>query len=350
MAVEGPTYDDTVPVRPVVVAAVVTVALSACSASGGPDGADGADAVSSASPPAEVLLTSGIRYAAAPDGWRDPTLDLYLPAEVGAPPLAVVVPDPDGDPAVDEELARGIAARGVAAAVVRWGVEDPALVTLAGRPVADVVAQAAQVNAEVGCALAAAAAQTGGRVGTDGRPLLVVGHGTGADAAGMAALIPPDPFDGCFAPGPAPHVAAALLWNGDWLGSVAGDALGTDAASFLAAYSPWPSVGALVTTTYVEVGVNANRLEGRSVETGPGSEYLTTRDPTGELTSDLREVDAFADGAVDPVDVTRAFAVGLARGDVAHREREVHGEADPDTLGPRARALVVEGVAQLARP
>jgi hypothetical protein len=296
-----------------------------------------------------VLLTTGIRYAQAPDGWRDPTLDLYVPADAGDPPLVVVVPEPGADPAVYDALARDVADRGVAAAVVRWGVEDPALVTLAGRPADDVVAQVEQVDAEIGCALAAAAAQAGPGVGSPSRPLLVVGHGSGANAAGMAALTPVERFPGCFAPEGSPHVAAALLWDGDWLGAVAGDSLGPDTARFLAAYSPWPSVDTMPTTTYVEAGVNANRLEGQAVQAWPGSEYLTTRDPTGELTSDLRDVDAFADGAIDPVDVTRAFAVGMGNGEVVNREREVHGEGDPDTMGPRVRALVVESVVQLSR-
>jgi hypothetical protein len=212
------------------------------------------------------------------------------------------------------------------------------------------VAQVRQVNAEVGCAVAAAAEQAGQGVGSPGRPLLVVGHGAGANAAGMAALLPTEPFPGCFVTGPAPRVAAALLWNGDWLGAVADDVLGADTARFLEAYSPWPSVDAMSPRPYVEVGVNANRLAGMAVAVGPGSDYLTTRDPSGELTSDLGEVDAFADAAVDPVDVTRAFAVGLGDGDVASREREVHGEADPDTLGPRVRGLIVESVVQLSRP
>jgi hypothetical protein len=67
------------------------------------------------------------------------------------------------------------------------------------------------------------------------------------------------------------------------------------------------------------------------------------------MTTDLRNVDAFADGAVDPVDVTRAFSVGLGDARVVSQEREVHGEGDPGTLGPRVRALVVDSVVQLTR-
>ena len=103
-------------------------------------------------------------------------------------------------------------------------------------------------------------------------------------------------------------------------------------------------------STYVEVGVNANRLVGLAVPAEPTSSYLTTRDPQGTMTADLRSVDAFADGAVDPVDVTRAFSVGLGDARVVSQEREVHGEGDPGTLGPRVRALVVDSVVQLTRP
>ena len=200
------------------------------------------------------------------------------------------------------------------------------------------------------CALRVTAAKVARDVGTPGRRLLVVGHGAGANAAAMAVLTPDPGFPGCFAAGEVPDVAAAVLWDGDWLGSAAGDALGTGAASFLDAYSPWPAVDELDTSVYVEVGVNANRLEGRAVEVRPSSSYLTMRDPDGSITEDLERVEAFADGAIDPVDVTRAFSVALRDGGVASRERELHGEGDPDVLGPRVRALIVQSVVQLTRP
>lgn len=332
--------------RPLTGAVVAATLLGGC-AGGGPP----ARGATTATAP-EVLVSTGIRYAAAPPGWRDATLDLYLPPETGEPPLAVLVPDagtgPD-DP-TSEALARAVASRGVAAAVVRWGVEDPALVTLAGRTVDDVVAQVGEERSEVACAVAVAADRAGPGVGSPDRPLVVLGHGAGATAAGTVALTATPPHPTCAVPGEAPRVAAAVLWDGDWLGAVADDLFGEETAGFLRAYSPWPSVDTASATTYVEVGVNANRLVGRAVEAGPGSAYLTTRDPTGELTSDLEQVGAFADGAVDPVDVARAFAVGLADGGVANREREVHGEGDPDVLGPRVRAELVESVVQLARP
>ncbi len=320
-------------------------ALAGCAGAGGPDAGGG-----TTSRPAQVLVTEGVRYATAPEGWSDPTLDLYVPADAADPPLAVLVPDsgtPPGDPTA-EALARGIAERGVAAAVVRWGVADPALATFAGRSVGEVVAQAEGGNAEVACALAVAAAQAGPGVGSADRPLVVLGHGAGANAAGMAALTPTPSDPSCFVPGDAPHVAAAVLWDGDWLGAVAGDLLGPEAARFLRAYSPWPSADTMSTTTFVEVGVNANRLTGRSVEATPTSAYVTDRDPDGELTRDLVAVEAFADGALDPVDVARAFSVGLGDGQVVNREREIHGEGDPDVLGPQVRSAIVESVVQLA--
>jgi hypothetical protein len=325
----------------------LVVLLAGCTATGGPDVTG-----STSEATVGVLVTSEVRYATAPEGWRDPTFDLYVPAESGAPPLAVVVPDAGteaGDPTA-EALARGIAELGVAAAVVRWGVEDRSLVSIAGRPLDEVVAQADRESALVSCGIAAASARAGPGVGSPARPLVVLGHGAGANAAGMAVLTGTGPDPGCFASGAAPHVAAAVLWDGDWFGAVASDLFGSDAATFLEAYSPWPSVDTMATTTFVEVGVNANRLVGREVEAGPTSAYVTSRDPGGDLTRDLEAVDAFADGALDPVDVSRAFAVGLGDGEVAEREREVHGEGDPDVLGPQVRAVLVESVVQLARP
>ncbi|GAA4406655.1 hypothetical protein GCM10023168_21900 [Fodinibacter luteus] len=303
-----------------------------------------------------VLVTSGVRYAAAPPGWSDPTFDLYLPADAGQPPVAVIVPDAatgataGGRGADDVALARDLAARGVATAVVHWGVESAELRAVVGRPAEDVVEQTARTTAEVSCAVAVAAARTGPRVGTPARPLVVVGHGTGANAAATAVLLGAPPFPSCFEPGATPRPIAAVLWDGDWLGAVAEDALGDGAASFLTAYSPWPSVDALPRRVHVELGVNANRLVGQAVEVGPTSSYLTTRDPGGTLTDDLARAGAFDDGALDPVDVTRAFAVGLRDAGLLGREQEVHGEADPETMGPRVRALVAQSVVELTRP
>ena len=326
--------------------ALATV-LAACARATGP-----LDEPAVTSTGSQFLVSSGVRYAAAPPGWSDPTLDLYLPSDAGESPLVLIVPDAGADPRAPDYagLARDMAARGVIAAVARWGVQSPELTRVAGRSLGDLVAQAEQSTAQVSCALGVTAAKVGGDVGTAERRLLVVGHGAGANAAAMAVLAPTPVFTGCFAAGDPPDVAAALLWNGDWLGAVAGDALGADAASFLAAYSPWPTVDALDRATYVEVGVNANRLVGRAVEVRPTSSYLTTRDPQGIITENLERVEAFADGAIDPVDVTRAFSVGLLDSGVPSRERELHGEGDPDVLGPRTRALIVQSVVQLTRP
>ncbi|HET6950942.1 MAG TPA: hypothetical protein VFI47_11230, partial [Acidimicrobiales bacterium] len=343
---------------------LVLVGLSALIATG-PGGCglsrDGDPPAGMPPPGQSVLLTAGVRYATAPEGWADPTLDLYLPTGDTEPPVAVIVPDagagpsdPAGpaDPSDTEyvDLARGLASAGVATVVVAWGVESPELTAVAGRSVEDLVEQTGQTTAEISCALRVAAARVGPRVGTRARPLVVVGHGAGANVAAMAVLSTPRPFATCFAGGDPPPVTAAVLWGGDWLGAVADDALGARVAPFLAAHSPWPGVDSLATSTYLELGVNANRLVGRSVETWPTSSYVTTRDPTGAITDDLQRVGAFDDGRLDLVDATRAFAVGLRDAGIQSRERELHGEGDPDTLGPRVRALVVQSVVQLTRP
>lgn len=326
----------------------LSAVLSACSAGVSPED----EPTGSPSANQSVLVTSGVRYAGAPVGWSDPLLDLYLPVDAGDLPVALLVPDTGADArGVDYvRLARDLAARGVVAVVAHWGVESPELTAVAGRTVDDLVAQAHQVTAEVACAMRVAAGRIGPRVGTPARPLVLVGHGAGANAAAMAALTTAPPFDTCFVGGDAPRPSATILWDGDWLGAVADDALGTGAATFLPTYSPWPSVDSLRTSTFVEVGVNANRLEGLEVEAVPTTSYVTTRDPSGAMTADLERVEAFDDGSIDPVDVTRAFALGLRDGGVPSREREVHGEGDPDTLGPRVRALIVQSVVQLTRP
>ena len=60
-------------------------------------------------------------------GWVRPVLDLYLPAEAGEPPLAVVVPDAVRTRGGSDYggLARDLAHSGVAVGVVHWGVESP---------------------------------------------------------------------------------------------------------------------------------------------------------------------------------------------------------------------------------
>lgn len=330
-------------------AAVLTAVLAACVPGATPGDARTGMPVGGPS----VLVTTGVRYADAPPGWADPTLDLYLPSAAGEPPLAVIVPDAGGDLEAPDYagLARALAAGGVVAAVARWGPQSPELTAVAGREVEDLVAQTVQTTAQVSCALRVAAARAGPGTGTPDRRLVVVGHGAGANAAAMATLTTTPSFATCFAAGAAPPVAAAVLWDGDWLGAVADDVLGAGVSSFLVAYSPWPVVDALgtSTSTFVEVGVNANRLLGRAVETGPTGSYVTTRDPAGTITADLERVGAFDDGSVDPVDVTRAFSVALRDAEVQSRERELHGEGDPDTLGPRVRALIVQSVVQLTR-
>lgn len=346
--------------RAVVVLVGVTAALAGCAGSPGED-----EASPRASGTESVIVSSQVRYANAPAGWVDATMDLYLPSDAGTPPLAVVVPDSEAgaEPAGGAsaptpssgyaELARELAGRGVAVAVVRWGVESQQLRAVVGRSAGDVVAQMQHAATEVACAIAVAAqglavgSQTAG--GTASR-VVVVGHGDGANVAAMAALTAPPPLDACFTAQAVPHVSAALLWDGDWLGAVAEDWFGAEARDVLEVYSPWPQVDSLPTSTFVEVGVNANRLVGWSVETRATSSYLTTRDPGGDLTEDLSRVGAFDDDAVDPVDVARAFAVGLHDAGVLSREREVHGEGDPDVLGPRVRSMLVQEVVELTRP
>ena len=320
---------------------------------GTPPGTDEEGSLLPSGGDAGMLVYTDVAYAAAPAGWVRPVLDLYLPAEAGEPPLAVVVPDAGADPRGSDYggLARDLARSGVAVGVVHWGVESPELVTVAGRPVDELVGQAAGTTSEVACALTVAAAQVGIRKAiSPAHAVVVVGHGLGANAAAMATLTAPRDFESCFAATDPPHVSAALLWDGDWLGAGLDDALAEHISGFLPAYSPWPRVDSARTTTYIEVGVNGNRLDGLAVEATPTSAYLTARDPRGGITDDLSAVDAFADGAVDPVDSTRAFAVGLRDAGVQSRERELHGAGEPDTFGPQVRSLVVQSVVQLTQP
>jgi hypothetical protein len=340
-----------VPAHRVLATAVLAATLAVAGACGGGAPSDEVP-TGSATTGGGVLVTTGVRYAAPPAGWVDPVLDLYAPADAGDAPVALVVPGPARAGASPDVvlLARDLAAQGVLAVVAHWGVERADLTAVAGRPLPEVTAQAEQTTAEVACALRAAVARTAvGQPGPD-RPLVVVGHGVGADAAAMASLLPAPDFPTCFTAGVVPQVAAAVLWDGDWFGAALDVALGEGMSSFLPAYSPWPRVESLAMSTFVEVGVNANRLLGLAVDAGPTSSYVTVRDPAGAMTRDLEQVGAFDNGSLDPVDVARGFAVGLHRAGVQYREREVHGEGDPGTIGPRVRAMIVQSVVQLTTP
>ena len=219
-----------VPRRPLVLGALTAgLVLGACGAT--PGGTDDGGSTLSSGDDGGVLVYADVAYASAPAEWVRPVLDLYLPAEAGEPPLSVVVPDAGADPRGSDYagLARDLARRGVAVAVVHWGVESPELTTVAGRPVDELVGQTSRTTAEVACALSVAAAQVGIREATSSaHPLVVVGHGLGANAAAMATLTTPHAFESCFAAARPPHVSAALLWDGDWLGARLGDVLSED--------------------------------------------------------------------------------------------------------------------------
>ena len=78
--------------RPLVLGALTAVlVLGGCEVT--PPGTDEEGSMLPSGGDNGVLVYTDVAYAAAPAGWVRPVLDLYLPAEAGEPPLAVVVPD-----------------------------------------------------------------------------------------------------------------------------------------------------------------------------------------------------------------------------------------------------------------
>jgi hypothetical protein len=281
---------------------------------------DGAPTGSPATPGGpDVVVVRDEPYAAMTRGgpWMPAAMDVYAPRDAAGSDVVLVVPAAGVAAAGGEAegLGRVLAESGLTAAVATWGVPVEQGIA-AGAPVEDVVADVRRSTAMVGCALDYLAETTGQAADRD-RRLYVVGHHTGANAAAMATMADVDYLDGCLATPDDTVVTAAVLWDGDWLGSVAGDRLGEDVSRFLEAWSPWPSVDRLSTRSLALIGTVTGGSLVPDIPAEDAAAFLGPRDPSGAIRAELDrgnppfEGGAFEDGAATSAEVARAFGRSL---------------------------------------
>jgi dienelactone hydrolase len=266
--------------------------------------------------PSPPHLDADVPYATTPDGFLPATLDVYSPETADGAPVVVIVHgggnNQDDDPY--PQLAAALVEQGVVAIAANQGPTDPDLSMMEDDP-AGVVATAVD---EIGCAVTVAAAKAA-ELGADTSRLVVVGHSAGANLGATAVLTPRTPLPGCAVADQMPDVTGLLLWEGDWFGSSAGEVLGKDTAAFVAAYSPWPSLGTVSTDIPIEL-VMADPDNGTylSLPATPTSRFMRMRDPSGEMTSVLEQIGAFDDGELDVYESSEGFSRALTEHDIAN--------------------------------
>lgn len=275
--------------------------LAACSSSA-PDAMEstGTTAAPLASASASVVATDVQYSASAPEGWREPLLDVYAPPGAKGLPLVVLfhgaptAVDKTGSGLVDYPgLAEEIASRGAVVVSANWGIFDAPMPDDAQAFVASVE----QGRDEVACAIAYAAAHAADW-GADPQRLVVIGHSGGATQVSPAVLGEAEPFRGC-ASDTEWDARGVVLWEGDMLvedPSVWPYEKGM--ADMLAAFTPWGFLegGFDGTVAFVVSDASATDPGFRRCD---GRDFLDARDPSGAIEAGLDEIDAFADGCVD---------------------------------------------------
>jgi hypothetical protein len=274
--------------------------LAACGSTSVPDATDPAGAASASAASVGAVATD-VRYAdTAPEGWREPLLDVYAP--VGAKDLPLVVLFHGNPTAVDKtgsgivdypSVIEEIASRGAVVVSANWGVYD------APMPV-DVPAWVDsfdQGRDETACALSYAAAHAADW-GADPQRLVVIGHSGGATQVSPAVLGQTKQFAGCAADAEW-DARGVVLWEGDMLVEDSSVWPYEDGMTeVLAAFTPWGSMdsdfdGALA---FAVSDASAADPEFRRCD---GRDFLDDRDPSGTIEAGLDEIDAFADGCID---------------------------------------------------
>jgi hypothetical protein len=274
--------------------------LAACGSTSVPDATDPVGAASASAASVGAVATD-VRYAdTAPEGWREPLLDVYAPSGAKDLPLVVLfhgaptAVDKTGSGLVDyPALAEEIASRGAVVVSANWGNYD-------GPMPFDVQAWVDFVDQsrdETACALSYAAAHAGDW-GADPQHLVVIGHSGGATQASPTVLGEARPFPGC-ASNTEWDAQGLVLWEGDMLvedPSVWPSEEGM--AGMLAAFTPWGFMDgsfdgdiAFVVSDASAADPQFRRCDGRA--------FLDDRDPSGTIEAGLDAIGAFDDGCID---------------------------------------------------
>ena len=144
-------------------------------------------------------VATDVRYAdTAPEGWREPLLDVYAPSGAKDLPLVVLfhgaptAVDKTGSGLVDyPALAEEIASRGAVVVSANWGLYDAPMPADAQAWVASVD----QGRDETACAISYAAAHAADW-GADPQRLVVIGHSGGATQVSPTVLGEAKPVPG----------------------------------------------------------------------------------------------------------------------------------------------------------
>jgi hypothetical protein len=277
--------------------------LVGCGTTSVPEATDSVEAGSApvASVGAVATVATNVRYAdTAPEGWREPLLDVYAPSGAKDLPLVVLfhgaptAVDKTGSGLVDyPALAEEIASRGAVVVSANWGLYDAPMPGDAQAFVASVD----QGCDETACAISYAAAHAGDW-GADPQRLVVIGHSGGATQVSPTVLGEAQPFPGC-ASDTEWDAKGVVLWEGDMLVEDPSVWPYEDGmADMLAAFTPWGFLDsgfdgaiAFVVSDHSAANPEFQRCDGRA--------FLDDRDPSGTIEAGLDAIGAFDDGCID---------------------------------------------------
>jgi dienelactone hydrolase len=255
------------------------------------------------------LLEADVGYATVDDSFLPATADVYAPEDAAGAPVVVIFHgggnDKDADPY--PQLAAALVDRGAVVVAANWGPAQPEVAAVGEDAVATVDNSVDQMRRALSFA-----ADRARDLGADPTRLVVLAHSAGANHAAKAVLVQGAPLVPRDAQEGVDLVSGLVLWEGDWLASSVGDVLEHRTEEFLEAYSPWPFLSSVTTDVPIEI-VMADPENGGmlSLPATADSEFMTRRDPTGEITATLEEIGAFDDGELDVYECSEGFSRAL---------------------------------------
>jgi hypothetical protein len=347
---------------PVIVACAVLIAACAGDTAGRggsavtPSAEGPSEAVVTPSPEPEVAVTNDVRYATSRGDLIPAFLDVYAPPGADGLPLVVLFhgagPGVDKDSLDYPDLAEAIARGGAVVVVASWGqgLGMPWDGVPATRSTAQVVRDQRLARDQVACAVSFAVTHAAG-YGADPSRLVLFGHSGGANQAGTVGLTTTAAFPGCEVRPASWSATGLMLWEGDWLLANPGfDVFETDMPRLLDVMTPWPSLDAAPDVPHVEFAVSDNAREVlHTPDASVDAEWLSWRDPSGEMQRVLDELGAFRDGYLDVGEEAEAMVAELReRGFDAALLRLIDPSTVHESLAPTDFDLMVEHVLSLA--
>ncbi len=239
----------------------------------------------------------------------DHLVDVYVPDGAGPWPVAVVFharSDDGKDSASARSVADAAASAGMMVFTPTWYVGDPFPLG------ADDDAHRRRAGS---CAVAFARGHAGEHGGDPDR-IVAYGFSAGTGPALMSALDPAEgEIPGCRSPSTGAPIAGAVLGDGEtfWHSAAFDSAFGEDldamqdSVASLTDPDRWP----LNLETEFFVWAAAEGTAPRDVDDPSNPDWLTERDPTGSIRSDLERLDGLADGVISYVDAAQLLELRL---------------------------------------